>query len=63
MMMLYNETSSSPSSVVHNQSEMDEDIKSISCSHSEISDVNEQEGEEDIFGLLYGQAVDSSSEA
>ena len=61
--MLYNETSSSPSSVVSNQSDMDEDIKSISCSHSEISDVNEQEGEEDIFGLLYRQAVDSSSEA
>ena len=53
MMALYNETCSSPSSVVSNQSEMDDDVKSISCSHSEISDVNEQDGEEDIFGLLY----------
>lgn len=41
MMMLYNETMSSHSSVVSNQSDMDEDLKSISCSHSEISDVNE----------------------
>ncbi len=52
MMMLYNETSDSPVSVTSNSSESDFE-KSISCSHSEISDVNEQDGGEDIFGLLY----------
>jgi hypothetical protein len=52
MMMLYNETSDSPVSVTSSSSESDFE-KSISCSHSEISDVNEQDGGEDIFGLLY----------
>ena len=50
--MLYNETSDSPVSVTSSSSESDFE-KSISCSHSEISDVNEQDGGEDIFGLLY----------
>lgn len=51
----YHEDRSSPSSVVSEGSDVEEDVH-ISCSNSEISDVNEQDGEEDIFGLLYRQA-------
>lgn len=51
---LYHEDRSSPSSVVSDSSDAEEDVH-ISCSNSEISDVNEQDGEEDIFGLLYRQ--------
>ena len=48
---LYKESSNSPVSVSSNSSEMDDDVI-LSCTHSEISDVNEQE-DDDIFGLLY----------
>lgn len=54
-MNLYEESRSSPSSDVSDSSE-NEGEPDISCSHSEISDVNEQDGVEDIFGLLYRQA-------
>lgn len=58
---LYNEARSSHSSVVseRDSSENEEDVH-ISCSNSEISDVNEQDGEEDIFGLLYKEAEEDS---
>jgi len=48
---LFNETSSLRSSSDSDVSEPEE--VEISCSGSEISDVNENYGEEDIFGFLY----------
>lgn len=50
---LYNETSSLRSSSDSDQTSEPEEDVNISCSHSEISDVNENDGEEDIFGFLY----------
>lgn len=56
---LYNETHSLRSSSDSDQiSEPEEDVV-ISCSHSEISDVNENDGEDDIFGFLYRQEPDA----
>jgi hypothetical protein len=50
---LYNETSSLRSSSDSDQTSEPEEDVNISCSDSEISDVNENDGEEDIFGFLY----------
>lgn len=48
---MYDEGASSPSSMESDR-DSEEEVH-ISCSNSEISDVNEQDGEEDFFGLLY----------
>jgi hypothetical protein len=58
--VFFEEARSASSVVSSDQSEVEDDVN-ISCSHSEISDVNEQDGEEDIFGFLYRQVPNKES--